>query len=248
MGIATRWVAAEGHLMGRTLDQESPFFMGSASSSLALPEGLSPGAPCWVRLLGFALSAEDAPADPESDLVRRAAAADQGAFEELYRRHVKKIYNLVFRMVGTLQEAEDVTQEVFYQAYKNLPRFEGRSKFYTWIFRIATNVCLQYLKRHVRQKRETLVEDVPDPAPDSSTLRGTMPSPDSEVETKAFYEALEKAVLRLPPNQRAVMVLGPLQGHSYEEIAQILGTTEEVIKGRLHRARENIREFLKEER
>ena len=182
----------------------------------------------------------------EPDLVGRAIAGERPAFEELYHRYVRKIYNLVYRMVGTAQEAEEVTQEVFYQAYKNLSSFQGRSRFYTWLIRIATNVSLQYVKRQARHKKDTPFDDVLESQLPSGGISGS--NPEKEAESRALYRALDKAVNRLPPNQRAVIILGPIQGHSYEEMAQILGTNEEVIKGRLHRARENIREILKEDR
>lgn len=193
------------------------------------------------------LTSPDAAADQEPDIVARAVSGDRPAFEELYHKYVRKIYNLVYRMVGSAQEAEEVTQEVFYQAYKNLTGFQGRSKFYTWIFRIATNVSLQYVKRQSRHRRDQSFDDVTDAVlPPTGTASGT--DPEKEVQSRALYRALDSAVRRLPPNQRAVMILGPIQGHSYEQMAAILGTNEEVIKGRLHRARENIREFLKEDR
>lgn len=185
--------------------------------------------------------------DQEIDVVTRAVNGDRSAFEELYQKYVRKIFNLVFRMVGSAQEAEEVTQEVFYQAYKNLSGFQGRSKFYTWIFRIATNVSLQHVKKAARHRRDTSFEEVVEgQLPPTGTASGS--DPEKEVQSRALYRALDQAVRRLPPNQRAVMVLGPIQGHTYEQMAHILGTNEEVIKGRLHRARENIREFLKEER
>jgi RNA polymerase sigma-70 factor, ECF subfamily len=185
--------------------------------------------------------------DRETEIVARAVQGDRPAFEELYHKYLRKVYNLVYRMVGSAQEAEEVTQEVFYQAYKNLSGFQGRSKFYTWIFRIATNVSLQHVKRQVRARRESSFEETMDAQmPTTCAASGT--DPEKEVQSRALYRALDLAVRRLPPNQRAVMILGPIQGHTYEQMASILGTNEEVIKGRLHRARENIREFLKEDR
>lgn len=186
-------------------------------------------------------------ADQELDVVTRAVNGDRAAFEELYHKYVRKVYNLVYRMVGSAQEAEEVTQEVFYQACKNLAGFQGRSRFYTWIFRIATNVALQYAKKQSRRRRDTSFDEAIDA---HRTPAGTAPGtdPEKEVQSRSLYRALDLAVRRLPPNQRAVMILGPIQGHTYDQMALILGTNEEVIKGRLHRARENIREFLKEER
>lgn len=178
--------------------------------------------------------------DQEPELVQRAMQGDRGAFEQLYRFYVRRVYNLVFRLVGSAQEAEEVTQEAFYQAFRNLSGFEARSRFYTWIFRIATNVGLQHLKRQARRRRETALEAIPE-----SALAPRRPGPEAEAECRALYRELDGAVKRLPPNQRAVLVLGPIQGHTYEEMAHILGTHEDVIKGRLHRARENLRTILR---
>ena len=188
-----------------------------------------------------------AAANPDVELVQRAMAGDRPAFEDLYRRYVKKIFNLVYRMVGTAQEAEEVTQEVFYQAYRALPNFQGRSQFYTWIFRIGTNIALQHVKKQARKRKELPFEEVLDTQLPNAGFAGGS-NPEKVAEARAFYGALKRAVNTLPPNQRVVMILGPIQGHSYEEMAQILGTNEEVIKGRLHRARENIREMLKQHR
>lgn len=184
--------------------------------------------------------------DQEPDVVSRAVNGDRPAFEELYHKYVRKVFNLVYRMVGSAQEAEEVTQEVFYQAYRALPSFQGRSQFYTWIFRIGTNIALQHVKKAVRKRKETPFEEVLDTQLPPSNIAGG--SPEKVAESRAFYEALEKSINTLPPNQRVVMILGPIQGHTYEQMANILGTNEEVIKGRLHRARENIREMLKQHR
>lgn len=194
-----------------------------------------------------ATSASNPVAHQDLELVHRAITGDRPAFEDLYRRYVKKIFNLVYRMVGTAQEAEEVTQEVFYQAYRALPSFQGRSQFYTWIFRIGTNIALQHVKKQARKRKELPFEEVLDTQlPPAGYAGGS--NPEKLAESRAFYLALERAVNVLPPNQRVVMILGPIQGHTYEEMANILGTNEEVIKGRLHRARENIREMLKQHR
>ena len=179
-------------------------------------------------------------------LIRLTLAGDKSAFEVLYRRYIKKIYSLVFRMVGAAQEAEEVTQEVFYQVYKALPGFQGKSQFYTWIYRIATNVALQHVKKASRRKRETGFDEALEIVTPAGFAGAG--SPEKVAESRDFYGALEKAINSLPPNQRLVMILGPVQGHSYDQMATILGTTEEVIKGRLHRARENVREWLKHHR
>lgn len=91
-------------------------------------------------------------------LVLRAAGGYRPAFAELYRRYARRIYNLALRLMNCADEAQDMTQEVFVQAYKNLPRFEGRSSFYTWIYRVACNTCLQSRKR-IRHRREEVPLD-----------------------------------------------------------------------------------------
>jgi RNA polymerase sigma-70 factor, ECF subfamily len=183
---------------------------------------------------------------PDVLLVQRVVGGDRGAFEELYKKYVKKIFNLLYRMTGTAEEAEEITQEVFYQVYKVLPNFQGRSQFYTWIYRIATNVGLQHLKKRIRTKREVAFDDLQDV--DYTASSAPSGDPHKESERRSFYGALHESINQLPVNQRMVMILGPIQGHSYQEMAEIMGTSEEVIKGRLHRARENIRTLLKSHR
>lgn len=181
-----------------------------------------------------------APEFPELELVGRAQAGDRGAFETLYQKHLRRIYNLVYRLVGR-DDAEEVTQEVFYQVYRTLGSFENRSSFYTWVYRIATNVSLQHAKKQARHRRASPIDDIPEGSVAAASHRA---GPEREVEQRALYRELERALERLPPNQRTVLVLGPIQGHNYEQMAKILGTNEEVVKGRLHRARENLRQMV----
>lgn len=179
----------------------------------------------------------------DDELVQRALAGDRPAFEELYRKTVRRVFNLVLRLVGTVLEAEEITQEVYCQVYRNLLRFEGRSSFYTWVFRIATNVSLQYVKWRARRSRDTPLMFIPESQlPRRGGLREH--DPEREAERRALYRQLGSALGRLPAAQRLVLVLGPIQGHSYEEMSRILGISTNVIKGRLHRARENLRELL----
>ena len=183
---------------------------------------------------------------PDDELVNRALAGDRPAFEELYRKTVRRVFNLVLRLVGTVQEAEEITQEVYCQVYRNLPRFEGRSSFYTWVFRIATNVSLQYVKWRSRRAKDTPIMFIPESQlPRRGGFRDH--DPEREAEQRALYRKLGAALGKLPAAQRLVLVLGPIQGHSYEEMSKILGISTNVIKGRLHRARENLRELLRAE-
>lgn len=183
-------------------------------------------------------------AHPDDDLVQRALAGDRPAFEELYRKTVRRVFNLVLRLVGSVQEAEEITQEVYCQVYRNLLRFEGRSSFYTWVFRIATNVSLQYVKWRSRRSKDTPLLFIPESQLPKRAFRDH--DPEREAERRAMYRRLSEALTHLPAAQRLVLVLGPIQGHSYEEMSKILGISTNVIKGRLHRARENLRELLRD--
>lgn len=179
----------------------------------------------------------------DDDLVQRALTGDRPAFEELYRKTVRRVFNLILRLVGRVQEAEELTQEVYCQVYRNLLRFEGRSSFYTWVFRIATNVSLQYVKWRTRRSRDTPLMFVPEAQlPRRGSLREH--DPEEEADRRALCRKIAVALEELPPAQRLVLVLGPIQGRSYEEMSRLLGISTNVIKGRLHRARENLRELL----
>jgi RNA polymerase sigma-70 factor (ECF subfamily) len=177
---------------------------------------------------------------PDPEVIAHVLAGDRAAFEILYKKYIRRIYSLVFRMVHSDREAEEVTQEVFCQVYRALPRFQNKSQFYTWLYRIATNVALQHAHKCARQRREGEIESnvIPLLARTGLALSG---NPERIAESRSFYTALDKCIRDLPPNQRIVMVLGPIQGHSYAQMATITGESEVVIKGRLHRARETIR-------
>ena len=174
-----------------------------------------------------------APSNPE--------ALDRATFAELYRVSVRRIFNVVLRVVGNPHEAEDVTQEAYLQAYSSFSRFAGRASFYTWMYRVATNVALQYVRNRSRRLKLVVPLDgahgVP---PDVATTH----DPEREQERRALYLALGSGIELLPPSQRDVLVLGAIQGQSYAQISRRLGTSTDVIKGRLHRARRNLKATL----
>ena len=183
-----------------------------------------------------------------SDIERIEAvlSGDEGAFKDLYDKYVRKVYNLAFRISGRFGDPEELTQEIFYQVYKNLKNFHGNSQFYTWLYRVATNTCLQYNRKHDKHRNsssyENLEENAPMVLPPSS-----IPHPETEVEQRLLQEDIAKRIASLPEKQKTVMVLGPIQGNSYQEMSQILGVSVTVIKGRLHRAREALRSIFREE-
>jgi len=161
----------------------------------------------------------------DAHLVTAARAGDLEAFGELVRRNWTRVYRVALRMLGNPEEAEDVTQDAFVQAWQALPGFRGESAFATWLYRIATNRSLNLIRD--RQASKPLDETHEAPAS----------RPNHIAEERAAVEALKLAVTRLTPEQCAPFVLREFEALSYEEIAAVLEITVPAVKGRIHRAR-----------
>lgn len=171
-------------------------------------------------------------ADDDLALVQRAAGGEVCAFEMLYRRHVRRIHGVVWRLVGGVEaRAEELTQDAFVKAWQALPGFRGDSAFSTWLHRLAVNTALMDLRGRVgAEALET----------DDSALEH-MRAPGG---TQALGIDLERAVATLPPRARAVLVLYDVEGWKHEEIAAELGMAVGSSKAQLHRARGLLRRVL----
>ncbi|HXE81591.1 MAG TPA: RNA polymerase sigma factor [Vicinamibacterales bacterium] len=168
----------------------------------------------------------------EAELIERCRRREPGAFEQLYREHAPRVYNLTSRVCGSLSEGEDLTQEVFMQVYRKLDSFRGDAALGTWIYRLATNLCLDHLRRRRVPGRETeSLDDAVMPA--ASTKPLNMDAMD-----------LERAIARLPDGYRAAFVLHDVEGFQHHEIAAILGIAEGTSKSQVHKARLKLREYL----
>ena len=171
------------------------------------------------------------------DLVRRCKQGDAGAFEELYRAHSARLYSLLLRMVGAAEDAEDLLQDVFLQAHRKLDSFRGESSLGTWLYRLAVNQCLDYLRG--RQSKMTRVtesfedEAVQEPASPAPVI----PAAISRVD-------LERAIARLPEGCRLAFVLHDVEGFAHHEVAGLLGISEGTSKSQLHKARLKLRLML----
>ena len=169
----------------------------------------------------------------ERALVESAKRGSKAAFESLYRNHVGKVYGLCLRMTAHPATAEDCTQEAFIQAWRSLPRFEGRSAFGTWLHRIAVNAALAQGRRRTEPSaRNVPIEDMAETLPDPviGEAGGTLD--------------LEQAIASLPVGARQVLVLVGIYGHSHEEAAEMLGIAVGTCKSQLHRARQLLGERL----
>ena len=163
----------------------------------------------------------------ERRLVTAAAGGSSVAFEALYRRHVAHVYGLCLRMTAQHHTAEDCTQEAFVQAWRNLPRFETRSAFGTWLHRIAVNTVLQ----QARRRREQLgTEDSVEREVAEVLADATAADPD-------MARDIEQAIAALPAGARHVLVLAGIYGYSHDEAAGMLGIAVGTCKSQLHRAR-----------
>ena len=156
------------------------------------------------------------------------------AFEELYRQHSTRLFNLAWRMCGTRADAEDLLQEIFLLAYRKLPEFRGDSTVGTWLYRLAMNRCLDHLKsRQARASGATLALD-----------EQTMPGPVIVRDDGIRRIDLERAIARLPEGARAVFLLHDVEGFQHQEIASILGISEGTSKSQVHKARLRLRALL----
>lgn len=175
----------------------------------------------------------------ERVLVERARAGDQAAFEVLVREHADRLYAVVLRFVASADEAEEATQEAFVRAWRGIDSFHGRSRFFTWLYRIGVNEAKRRAERRPPPGREVPLEDQPlEDRPDSDT------APHHRAEQAELRDRLEDALSRLSPDHRATVVLRDVEGLSTHEAAEVLGLKERAFKSRLHRARLALREIL----
>ena len=179
---------------------------------------------------------------PSSDhnLAKSAAAGDMVAFEELYRRHNRRVYALCLRMTRSIEEAEDLTQEAFIQLYRKIGSFRGDSAFSTWLHRLTVNqVLMHFRKRSVKLERTTEEGETPE-----QTVKGTGNPNQMPVIDRI---ALDRAINQLPPGYRTVFLLHDVEGHEHEEVARILNIAVGTSKSQLHKARMKLRSLLKQQ-
>lgn len=180
----------------------------------------------------------------EARMARRALKGDQQAFAEIVALYQDKLYHMAFRMLGSRQEAEDVTQEAFLRVYRNLDRYDESLKFSTWIYRIATNLCIDRL----RKRRMSYSLDAESNEHDGLDGYALIPSddrtPESEMLLSETQRIVREAIETLPAKYKSVMVLRYLHDLSLQEIGEILDMPVTTVKTRVHRGREFLRKKL----
>ena len=171
------------------------------------------------------------------DIIERFKSGDQSAFTDLVQMYQDRIYNLCLYMLKDSGNARDAAQDAFVKAYKNLGNFMPKAAFYTWLYRIAVNTCLDYCKRSYPKplEWESNLEEIPSAAA----------SPEEVYEGKEVALALQSALARIPEKYRAAIVLKEIEGLSYEEIAETLHVAIGTVKSRISRARDELRRLMK---
>src|SRR6266568_1276800 len=185
------------------------------------------------------------PVSDELALVNAARAGDVAAFEELVRRYDRNVFRIAQHITQNREDAEDVVQDAFIKAYSNLKQFQGQSKFYTWLVRIAVNEALMKLRRRRPERTVSLDQDIEtDESSMPREVADWSPNPEQLYGQSELRDILTKTIQGLPPSFRTVFVLRDVEGLSTEETADALDLSIPAVKSRLLRARLQLRERL----
>ena len=180
----------------------------------------------------------------EKKIIEKVLGGDANAFEELVLKYEKTVYNLALRMVGDRDDASDMTQEAFIKAYGSLSSFRGDSKFSVWIYRIATNVCLDFLRSKSRKQQVSLTVSDDDDEDAQLDIPDPSSAPEQQLIKKISMQSVEEGLKTLPDKQRQILVMRELGGMSYAEIGKALSLEEGTVKSRIFRARKRLCTFL----
>lgn len=182
----------------------------------------------------------------DEELIQKIAAKNHFAFKKLVERYQALVMSICINLLGNRQHAEDVAQEVFLQVYKSAKKFQRKSKLSTWIYRIALNSSLNYIRHN---KKFMLTKNISSNQEDQPKKTAGHPAsnwtgPDMALEKKERREMLQKAIDSLPNNQKVTFVLHRYEGLSYKEISTILGISLSSVEARIHRAKINLQKKL----
>lgn len=177
----------------------------------------------------------------ENEVIKTVLSGNTRAFETLVNTYSKTVYNLALRMTGSPEDAADMTQETFIKAFKSLNTFRGDSKFSVWLYRIASNVCLDFLRSKSKKQEVSLTAEEEDEEldiPDLSSL------PEEKLMRSLTKDAVRRGLEALPEEYRSILILREINGLSYGEIGEVLSLEEGTVKSRIFRARKKLCAFL----
>ena len=176
------------------------------------------------------------------ELIERFKSGDTSAFEGIVLKYQNKIYSLCRYMLGNVHDAEDAAQDAFLKAYQALPKFQPEASLYTWLYRIATNTCIDYKRKPVF---ESLFSDAGEGEKLIHDRASDGPSPEKLYQSKQIDEALRESLGKLSPKLRAIIILKEIEELSYEEIADALEISMGTVKSRIARAREELQKLMR---
>ena len=182
--------------------------------------------------------------EQEAAIVRKVLGGDANAFETLVLEYEKNVYNIALRMTGNSEDAADMTQEAFIKAYNSLQSFRGDSKFSVWLYRIVSNVCLDFLRSKNRRPTVSLSVEDDDGEDAQLDVADESQSPELLLDRKLTRDSVRRGLDSLPPDYRQILLLREIQGLSYDEISQALCLEVGTVKSRIFRARKRLCTFL----
>jgi RNA polymerase sigma-70 factor (ECF subfamily) len=187
------------------------------------------------------------PPDPDQDLVTRAREGDTRAFDALILKYGDKLYGLVYHMTSHKEDTHDLLQEIFARAYQSLGGFRGNSSFYTWLYQIAVNLTLNFLKKRKRRSGLSLNELESSVQNDPALIDSTHEAnPERQTNLNELQIKLNEAMQKLSEPHRMVVTMFDIQGMSHGDIAKVLKTSEGTIRSRLHYAHLQLQSILQD--
>lgn len=180
----------------------------------------------------------------DRDLVKRAQNGDSAAFEQLVLKYQQKVYNLALRLTGNEEDAFDLSQESFLKAWKGLETFHFEAAFSTWLYRLTSNACLDFLRSQKRRRTVSLTVEDEDGEEAQMDYPDDAPTPEQAAIASEDRELLKKALASLDEEAREIITLRVIEELSYETIARVLGVKEGTVKSRLSRARDKLKKNL----
>ena len=179
-------------------------------------------------------------------LINLAKNGDVTAFEKLIEIYQSKVYNLAYKMFGNPEDASDLAQEALIKIFKNISTFKEESQFSTWIYRIAYNLYVDELRKRKKFDVQSIDEQYEDSNESKITIIDNRPTPEQYVENKEKAEIVHNAINKLSAEHKAAIILRDIDGHTYEEIAEIQNCSLGTVKSRINRARGQLKEILSE--
>lgn len=191
--------------------------------------------------------AENPSAGEDAMLVKRVQAGEMAAFDQLIVKYRERLFSVVYNLTSNRDDANDLTQEAFIRAFRSISKFKGKSSFFTWLYRIAVNTTITHLKRS-RKRRFFSFEQMDEEGPSADKLESlaSRAKTDKPTYMRELQEKLNDALQKLSVKHRTVVVLYEIEGLSHQEIAEITKTSEGTVRSRLHYAKQQLRETLKD--